>query len=285
MGTRAKTVINGRKQLMDDNKKKAIEIIVDTSMSSFADGLFSRYESEVSLDDGVINMKKNNCFIAQLGEEFMFYSAFVRSFDSSFGNVLEKLGNSIAQLSYKVKGNIDSFILPDQTQRIASVLDSYVDHVSEPEVSHYSTFDVIIPKNTVSYVRTHNTDNYFYSPDKNEHYLIELKASGDLDNKKARAEKSALLEEYFLLKNLLRDDKDAKIKIFFATAYNKFGEGKEWKQERVRQFFADEELLIGKDYWNFVCDDEEGFNIVFGQYKRSAVYIKDSLKKIKDMYF
>ena len=28
-----------------------------------------------------------------------------------------------------------------------------------------------------------------------------LKASGDLDNKKAKAEKSALLEEFFLLKN------------------------------------------------------------------------------------
>lgn len=47
---------------------------------------------------------------------------------------------------------------------------------------------------------------------KNEHYLIELKASGDLDNKKARAEKSALLEEYFLLKNQLKDDPSAKNK-------------------------------------------------------------------------
>jgi hypothetical protein len=43
-----------------------------------------------------------------------------------------------------------------------------------------------------------------------------------IDNKKARAEKQALLEEYFLLKNQIRNDKTAKVKIFFGTAYNMF---------------------------------------------------------------
>lgn len=270
---------------MDSQKKKSIELLVDANIRSFSTGLLSRYTKEKDSDAGVINMKKNNCFIAELGEEFMFYSAFVRSFDSSFGNVLESLGNDIAKLSYEVKGNITSFIIPEQTQRIASILDNYVDHTSDPDVSHYADFSVIYPKNTVSYERTHVTDNYFFNPDKNEHYLIELKASGDLDNKKARAEKSALLEEYFLLKNLLKDDKTAKIKIFFGTAYNKYGEGKPWKQERVRQFFSNDELLIGKDYWNFVCDDKNGFDIVFNQYKISAEKIRKALIEIKELYF
>ncbi|MGN0530910.1 MAG: TdeIII family type II restriction endonuclease [Eubacterium sp.] len=270
---------------MEQDKKKAIQIVVDTAITSFSEGLISRYSDEVDDINGVINMKKNNCFIAELGQEFMFYSAFVRSFDSSFGNVLEKMGNNIAKLSYEVRGNINSFILPDQTQRIASILDSYVEHTTTPEISHYDNYTTIYPKNTTSYQRTHVTDNYFYLPDKNEHYLIELKASGDLDNKKARAEKNALLEEYFLLKNELKDDKTAKIKIFFGTAYNKYGEGNEWKQERVKQFFADDELLIGKDYWNFVCNDENGFNIIFEQYKLSAEKIKNALKEIKEMYF
>lgn len=270
---------------MNDEKKKAVEILVDASIKSFSEGLVGRHEKELYCDEGVINMKKKNCFIAELGEEFMFYSAFVRSFDSSFGNVLEGLGNNIAKLSYDVRGNISSFILPDQTQRIASILDSYTDHTSNPSVNHYSSFDVIYPRNTVSYERTHVTDNYFYNPETNEHYLIELKASGDLDNKKAKAEKSALLDEYFLLKNLLKDDSTAKIKIYFGTAYNKYGEGNYWKQERVRQFFADEELLIGKDYWNFVCNDKNGFDIVFEQYKKSAYGIKNSLSIIKEMYF
>ena len=270
---------------MDSQKRKSIEIIVDTAVKSFAEGLSVRYEKEADNPLGVINMKKCNCFISELGDEFIFYSAFVRSFDSSMGNMLESLGNNIAKLSYEVKGNIDSFILPDQIQRKASIIDKYLEHEAKPSEKHYSEFDVIYPKNTISFERTHVTDNYFYNPDKNEHYLIELKASGDLDNKKARAEKEALLDEYFLLKNKLRNDKNASIKIYFGTAYNKFGEGNYWKQERVRQFFADEELLIGKDYWNVVCDDINGFDIIINQYKESVKHIKKALLNIKGMYF
>ena len=270
---------------MTDTKIRAIQIIVDIAIESFAAGLTSRYHNEVDDINGVINMKKNNCFIAELGDEFMFYSAFVRSFDSSFGTVLEKMGKKIAELSYEVRGNIDSFLLPDQTQRIANVLDNYVDHVATPDIEHYTSYTSMYPKDITSYKRTHVTDNYFYNPKNNVHYLIELKTSGDLDNKKARAEKSALLEEYFMLKNLLRDEPSAKIEIYFGTAYNKFGEGNAWKQERVRQFFADDELLIGKDYWNFVCNDEHGFDVIFNQYKKSANKIREALTEIKGMYF
>lgn len=270
---------------MQVDKKRTIQAIVNSYINGFAEGLKSRYSDEVDDPCGVINMKKNNCFIAELGEEFMFYSAFVRSFDSSFGNVLEAMGNEIARLSYEVRGTIDSFILPDQVQRIASVTDKYLSHEAKPSVSHYADFSVIYPRDITSYKKTHATDNYFYSKLKNEHYLIELKASGDLDNKKARAEKQALLEEYFLLKNELRDDTSASVKIYFGTAYNKFGEGNEWKQERVRQFFAQNELLIGQDYWNFVCDDEKGFEVIFDQYRQSAANIRSSLLKIKEMYF
>ena len=96
----------------------------------------------------------------------MFYSAFVRSFDSSSGNVLEKMGNNIAKLSYEVRGNISSFLLPDQTQRIASILDNYLEHTTAPDVSHYETFTTIIPRDITSYRRNHVTDNYFYSAEK-----------------------------------------------------------------------------------------------------------------------
>jgi len=269
---------------MELNKKKAICEIIDASIINFVTGLESRYESEAVDPNGVINSKKNNCFIAELGEEFMFYSAFVRSFDSSFGKVLENMGNSIAKLSYVVNGSINSFLLPEQKQHIANLMSSYEQHI-KPEVRHYEQQSFIIPNNIDSFKMSHATDNYFFNPDKQEHYIIELKAGGDLDNKKSRAEKIAMLEEYFLLKNLLYDKPNEKVLIFFATAYNKYGEGRQWKQERVRQFFADEELLIGQNYWNFVCNDHQGFNIVFEQYKKSARYIKQSLIKIKSLYF
>lgn len=147
-------------------KEESISLVVDATMGAFAEGLVSRYSDEVDDINGVINMKKNNCFIAELGEEFMFYSAFVRSFDSSFGNVLEKMGNNIAKLSYDVRGNISSFILPDQTQRIATVLDNYVDRVTVPKVSHYAEYTSIYPRDVTSCKREHVTDNYFYSATK-----------------------------------------------------------------------------------------------------------------------
>ncbi len=97
---------------MEDLKRKAINEIIDSSIKSFADGFELRHIKEVNDPNGVINSKKNNVFMAELGEEFMFYSTFVRSFDSSFGNVLENIGNSIAKLSYEVNGRIESYILP-----------------------------------------------------------------------------------------------------------------------------------------------------------------------------
>ena len=53
----------------------------------------------------------------------------------------------------------------------------------------------------------------------------------------------------------------------------------------MQRFFAEDELLIGKDYWNFVCNDEDGFEIIQGQYKISANKIKEALEEIKDLYF
>ena len=53
---------------MDSIKQNSIEIVVNTAIESFSEGLLSRYTNEVDDVEGVINMKKNNCFIAELGE-------------------------------------------------------------------------------------------------------------------------------------------------------------------------------------------------------------------------
>lgn len=267
---------------MDFTKEKAIRIIVNQTIKSFASGFEARHEAEVDDPEGSINMKKNNCFINVLGNEFIFYSAFVRSFDSSFGTVLESLGNAIAKFSYETNHTIYSYMLPEQTQHISSILDKYEDHNSEPSIEHYENFYVLQPSDTTSFKTHHECDNWFYDRNTDTHYLLELKAGGDLDNKKAKSEKIALLKEYFMLKNSL--GKNAKIKIRFATAYNKFGEGNAWHQPNVERMFAREELLIGKDYWNFVCNDPDGFDIIFDEYKKASKYIKRSLAKIKKIY-
>lgn len=270
---------------MEKNKELKIREAVDFRIKEFAKNLENRYIKELNDPSGVINSKKNNVFIKTLGDEFIFNSAFCRSFDSSFGNVLETLANDVADVTFDViTENISSYLLPQQTQHIDYIMSDYEKHAKVPEISDYSNFDAFIPKNITSYAKSHVTDNHFYNAKTKEHYIIELKAGGDLDNKKAKSEKMELLKEYFILKNELVGT-DEKVRIFFATAYNKDGENNEWRQERVRQFFAEEELLIGKKYWNFICDDEDGFNIIYDQYQKSSYYILETIDKIKKIYF
>jgi MjaII restriction endonuclease. len=106
-----------------------------------------------------------------------------------------------------------------------------------------------------------------------------------IKNQKAR--NKHCYKNILYLKNFLIEKEEIKpnIFIYLGTAYNMFGEGNYWKQDRVRQFFADDELLIGKDYWNFVCNDDEGFDIIMKQYSESVNHIKSALENIKNIYF
>lgn len=149
----------------------------------------------------------------------------------------------------------------------------------KPEIEDYLGITNMIGN---SIVKTHVSDYYLVDEETNMHYLIELKIGGDLDNKKARSEKEALLEQYCILTNELGSEDN--VKILFATAYNRYGEGQPWTQGRVRQFFADEELCISKDFWNLVCKSEEGYDIVIDEYKKCAHYINEALEEIKDTY-
>ena len=73
------------------DKERAIRSIVSGAVKSYANGFSTRHLAEVDDEDGVINMKINNVFIAALGPEIQYYSALARSLDSSLGNMLEKM--------------------------------------------------------------------------------------------------------------------------------------------------------------------------------------------------
>ena len=52
----------------------------------------------------------------------------------------------------------------------------------------------------------------------------------------------------------------------------------------MRQFFADEELLISSKFWNLVCKSDRGYEIVLEEYKKNAHLIIESLARIKKAY-
>ncbi len=267
------------------DKKEAIKSIVRTAVESYATGFQARHEGEVGNPNGVINMKIHNVFIAALGSDIQYYSALVRSLDSSLGNMLEGMAINIAKLFYEVSKSVEGNLYPEQTSKIAELLEGYKNTKNPliPEISHYEEIRNIKP-NPKSKIQSkvHVSDYYIVDKETNTHHLIELKIGGDLDNKKARSEKEAIFEQYAILSNSL--GKGAKIEAHFATAYNRFGEDNEWKQGRVLQFFSKDELLIGKDFWNFVCKSDDGYDLVLGAYKENAHLITEALESIKQTY-
>ena len=173
------------------------------------------------------------------------------------------------------------------------ILQKRMVQLADPLIKEVTTIqrgnaDVALGYNTLLYERERGwtgisiRDYYLIDEETGMHYLIELKIGGDLDNKKARSEKEALLEQYCILANNLGSEE--KVRIYFATAYNRYGEEKSWKQGRVLQFFSEDELKIGRDFWNMVCKTEKGYEIVLDEYKKNAHFIIDALNKIKKVY-
>ena len=256
----------------------AIRALVRTAVQSFAAGFGTRHLSELDDPDGVINMKIHNPFIAALGEEIRFYSSLVRSFDSSLGNMLEDLAINVARLFFDVSKHVEGVLASSQTQGIAKLLEQYKRREKTPKVSDY-LFLRQRPSPGHTQTRRHESDYYLVNRATKEHYLVELKIGGDLDNKKARSEKEALLEQFAILSNTLSDNPS--IKLYFATAYNRYGDGKPWQQGRVLQYFSEDELLIGRNFWNFVSQSPQGYDIVLTSYKETAPLILSALEKIK----
>lgn len=265
------------------SKENSIRAIVKASVQSFAQGFSDRHISEFENPDGTINMKIHNVFIAKLWPEIQYYTSLVRSLDSSLWNMLESMAINISELSYQVEKRVEWPLYPGQTTFIATLLEKYKRHeMRPPKISDYQDELRDIDGSWITEVKRHESDYFLTDIDTKERYLIELKIGGDLDNKKARSEKEALLEQYAILCNTL--DRSTKVKIFFGTAYNRYGEGKARNQQRVKQFFADEELLIGRDFWNFICKMQSGYDIVINEYEKNAHFIIRALDSIKLTY-
>jgi hypothetical protein len=265
-----------------EDANRAIRALVKTAVESYAAGFQSRHEAEVEDPEGTLNMKIHNVFIAALGPEIQYYTALVRSLDSSLGNMLESLAVNIAGLFFEVHQHVEGPLSINQTRRIAELLERYKRREKRPDLTDYDTLrlETLQPGELAS--KRHDSDYYLIDRTTNRHYLIELKIGGDLDNKKARSEKEAILEQYAILANVLPPG--TPLTVYFATAYNRYGEDKPWRQERVRQFFASEELLIGREFWNFVCQSPDGYETILTAYRENAHLIKECLSSIRETY-
>jgi len=157
-------------------------------MKAYAVGFQARHEGEHENPDGTINMKIHNVFIAALGPEIQYYTALVRSLDSSLGNMLEGLAIDIASLFYEVKRNVEGPLTVEQTKRIAELLEKYRRHEKKPETKDYLFLRNRPTQQVLTNIR-HDSDYFLTDKVTGNHYLIELKIGGDLDNKKPARKK------------------------------------------------------------------------------------------------
>lgn len=118
-------------------------------------------------------------------------------------------------------------------------------------------------------------------------YGIEEKAGGDLDKGKSKNQKKELLTLYALLvskykKEILKGDIDIEIKL--ATFYNKdnIDKGKtDWTQASVKKYFLEDELLIGKDFWAFLTDDQDAYSKILNLINN----FKNEFEECKNIFY
>ena len=261
-----------------------VDGIIEEEIKDFADKFFKDYCVGKAIKKGNILNKKNNIFIAALGDDIAVYSALMRSLDSSLGNRLEKIAKLIAEKNYIVKNGVEGYIPAESINEIATLLEKYHNDSKKPEANDLEL--VYKAGSGGKSAISHEVSDYYLTlrSDPHQKFLIELKIGGDLDNKKAESEKRALLQQYVVLRNSKEITEGDVVKIFFCTAYNKYGEEARWTQERVRQFFSDNEIKVGRDFWNFFCNSQQGYEAVKSSYLKHAHYLKDTLKKIVEYF-
>jgi hypothetical protein len=265
---------------MESSQEKLIRSIIQKEVSLFSSDFEKRHLSELDDPDGVINSKVHNIFIGALGDEIQFYSALVRSLDSSLGSLIEKMALAIAETHFYVTQHVEGRLYTEQTSYIAELLQNYLTQRSRPNKTDLDKLRSL-NKGKV-HEKRHASDYMLENRVTGVKSLIELKLGGDLDNKKARSEKEALLEQFCILSN--EQGANTEINLHFATAYNRYGEGKKWKQERVLRFFSEDELLISADFWNFITQDSRGSEIILNEYKKQSHQINTALDNLKAAY-
>jgi len=260
-------------------KEVQIRRIVRETIEKFVEDFRNRHIKQVNNDNGTMNRKTRNKFIHPLGIDIQFYAALCRSLDSSLGYLIENIAREIASMSYDVERYIEGPISTKQVSKISEILSNYRSNWI-PSVYHYDQLrDSELENSSTS---KHTTDFLLKDRNSDVYHIIELKMGGDIDTKKARSEKESIMEQFSVLSNILGNDKE--IHCYFATAYNMFGHGNPWKQHQVLQYFSEEELLIDDKFWNFICDDENGYDIVMSEYHNNSHIIKDAITDIKENY-
>ena len=259
---------------------------------------FSKLMVNIESDFEVNYIKKRyNFLLSQLDENITASMVFVSSFESKSGFAIETCAKRIARLTYG-EGNVPTIVNPrglkivipsaaDNGQYVVTDTQIHDGNLrgdiaafranneasgkgktrTESGVTQSSIKDKLLPlslkyKSKTCYAKP--VDLAFF--DGKDWNIMELKAGGDLDSSNAPSNVEKLLTIYVAMGI-------PNCKAYFATLYNKDGEGNTWTGAVKKHLAYPEMFLIGKQFWNKILP--EGIN-----YERFTELYKLALEEI-----
>ena len=227
--------------------------------------------------------KINNFLLSQMDENITASMVFVSSFESKSGFAIETCAKRIARLKFGEE-NVPTIVNPrnlphdfDETRISGQIVVTDVDthngnlrgEISafranneargagkmcvESGVTQSSIKEYLLPlseKYRTTEIYSKPVDLAFF--DGAEWNVMELKAGGDLDSSNAPSNVEKLLTIYV-------DMGIENCKAYFATLYNKDGEGNTWKGAVKKHLAYPEMFLIGKNLWTKILPDGISF--------------------------
>lgn len=235
--------------------------------------------------------KRYNFLLSQLDKNITANMVFVSSFESKSGFAIEACAKRIAKLKFgdenvptivnprNIKHNIDHN--PNNGQIIVTDIDTDSGDL-RGEISRFRASNVAsgrgasrvesgVNQKSIKYLLTYaqrfkqSSGDFHTKPvdlvffDGINWNILELKAGGDLDSSNAPSNVEKLLTIYAGL-NVENS------KVYFATLYNKDGEGNTWTGAVKKHMAFPEMFLIGKHFWNKILPsgiDYERFTVLY----------------------
>lgn len=236
--------------------------------------------------DFINNYKKkvNNFLLSQMDEQITASMVFVSSFESKSGFAIETCAKRIARLRFGDE-NVPMIVNPnnlvhnltpnlDKGQIVITNVDTNNGNL-RGEISAYRANNVAegrgnsrmessvtqdnIKRDLLPLSQKYKTNDIHTKPvdlaffDGENWNICELKAGGDLDSSNAPSNVEKLL-------NIYVDMGIENCNAYFATLYNKDGEGNTWKGAVKKHLHYPSMFLIGSNFWNKILPAEITFD-------------------------
>lgn len=250
--------------------------------------------------------KVNNFLLSQMDERITASMVFVSSFESKSGFAIETCAKRIARLSFG-EANVPAVVNPRNLphhidpvsvsgQIVVTDVDTHNGDLrgeiasfranneaigrgrmrEESKVTHATCKSALLPLSTKyrgHQIYTKPVDLAFF--DGTTWNIMELKAGGDLDSSNAPSNVEKLLTIYV-------DMGIENCKAYFATLYNKDGEGNTWTGAVKKHLNYPSMFLIGAKFWEMILPAGISYD-EFTEIYREALEEIDLNKRINEM--